>query len=261
MTLISLLIALVLERLRFIPEGWHIDKSARKLDAWLTSQESTQAARSHEVLGPLLLLIPALLLAVILLFGLGALATFFINLAILTLAFGCRNDRDALKRWYLAQERGDTEEQQEASDFIRRDNLSRALGEQLVWLNYRYYFAVIFWFLIFGAPGVLGYAVLRANEQKLPTLMGWVDWLPVRVAGLTFLFVGHFTRAMNEWLTSIGLVQNSQEVLIQLAKAAEDIPQTDEEEPEPQALLGLARRATIFLLAVTALASLFGWLI
>ncbi len=261
MIVLSLFIALMLERLRFTPDGWQLDGTARKFDRWLYEHETFSAARKNDVFGPLVLLIPALLLAVIMLFGIGGLAIFFINVAVLTLALGCRPYRDALKRWYLATEREDKEVQLAASDIILQGNTHISLGQQLVWLNFRYYFSVVFWFVLFGAPGVLGYAILRANEQHVSQLMGWVDWLPVRVAGLMFLLVGHFTRAMHAWLASIGLVQNSQEILLQLAVAAEDVPvDEDDESAEPQAMLGLARRATILLLAAIALATLLGWL-
>ncbi|MCO4321483.1 regulatory signaling modulator protein AmpE [Aliidiomarina quisquiliarum] len=262
MIVLSLFVALMLERLRVSPAGWQLDSTAQQFNDWLYQHDTFSSGRKNEVFGPLVLLIPALLLAVIMLFGVGALATFFINVAMLTLAFGCRPYRDALKRWYLATAREDKETQQEASDFIMQGNGNISLGQQLVWLNFRYYFSVVFWFVLFGAPGVLGYTILRANEHQVGQLMGWVDWLPVRIAGLAFLFVGHFTRAMHAWLASIGLVQNSQEVLLQLAVAAEDITVDEEEKStEPQAMLGLARRATIFLLASVALASLLGWIV
>ncbi|HLV48428.1 MAG TPA: regulatory signaling modulator protein AmpE [Aliidiomarina sp.] len=262
MIVLSLFVALMLERLRITPEGWQLDSTARKFDAWLYEHDTFSSARKNDVFGPLLLLIPALLLAVIMLFGVGGLATFFVNIAVLTLALGCRPYRAALKRWYLATERDDKEVQQEAAAVILQGDSNISLGQQLVWLNFRFYFSVVFWFVLFGAPGVLGYAILRANEKRVPQLISWVDWLPVRVAGLTFLLVGHFTRAMHAWLASIGLVQNSQEVLLQLAVAAEDFTaDEDDESAEPQAMLGLARRATILLLAAIALASLLGWVV
>lgn len=261
MIVLSLFVALMLERLRVTPAGWQLDNTARQFNNWLYEHDTFSSARKNDVFGPLILLIPALLLAVIMLLGVGGLATFFINVAVLTLAFGCRPYSDALKRWYLAIARDDKETQQEAADLIMDGNGNISLGQQLVWLNFRYYFSVVLWFVIFGAPGVLGYTILRANEHHIGQLMGWVDWLPVRVAGLAFLFVGHFTRAMHAWLESIGLVQNSQETLLQLAVAAEDIPADDEKNVEPQAMLGLARRATILLLAVIALATLLGWIV
>lgn len=262
MILLSLFIALVLERLRITPAGWQMDNGARKFDAWLAEHETFQAARQHETFGPLVLLVPALLLAILLLFDVGGLVVFFANIAVLTLAFGCRSYRDALKRWYLATKRDDQDAQQEAAAFLLQGNEAISLGQQLAWLNFRYYFSVIFWFVLFGAPGVLGYALLRANEQRLPRLMFWIDWLPVRMAGLAYLFVGQFTSAAPVWLASIGKVAPSQAVLIELAVAAEHVEQNDDDESkEPQALLGLARRASVLLLVAIALASLLGWIL
>ena len=156
MIVLSLFVALMLERLRVTPAGWQLDSSAQQFNQWLYEHDTFSTARKNEVFGPLVLLIPALLLAVIMLLGVGGLATFFINVAVLTLAFGCRPYREALKRWYLAIARDDKETQQEAADIIMEGNGNITLGQQLVWLNFRYYFSVVLWFLIFGAPGVLG---------------------------------------------------------------------------------------------------------
>ena len=42
---------------------------------------------------------------------------------------------------------------------IVSDELSH--GQRLIWLNFKYYAAVLFWFALFGAFGAIAYAMLR----------------------------------------------------------------------------------------------------
>ena len=40
-------------------------------------------------------------------------------------------------------------------------------GQTLIWLNYRYYIAIMLFFIIFGAPGVVFYRlVITLNEKQ-----------------------------------------------------------------------------------------------
>ncbi|RUO42905.1 hypothetical protein CWE15_05760 [Aliidiomarina taiwanensis] len=262
MIVFSLFIALVLERLRITPEGWQVNDAARRFDTWLSEHETYGKARGHATFGPFLLLLPAFLLAVLMLFNISGFAILLLNILVLTLAFNCRPYREALKRWYLATERDDTESQATARRELLPDDSALSLGQQLVWLNFRYFFAVIVWFILLGAPGVLGYIFLRANAERISRFMGWVDWLPVRIAGVAFLLVGHFSNALQPWLSSLKATPDNQDVLLSLAEAAEAFPgDSEEESAEPQAMLGLARRATIILLVAVAVATLMGWLV
>lgn len=262
MIVFSLFIALMLERLRITPEGWQLNDLARRYDHWLIEHDTYSKAREHSTFGPFLLLIPSLLLAVLMLFTMSGLATLVINLLVLSLAFNCRSYREALKRWYLASERDDKEAQRAAHQELVPENTELRLGQQLVWLNFRYYFAVIVWFLLLGAPGVLGYIFIRANEERVPTIMGWVDWIPVRIAGVAYLLVGHFNHAFQAWLSSFKVTPNNRDILLEMAEAAEAFPSDNQDESaEPQAMLGLARRATIILLVAVAVATLMGWLV
>ncbi|MCC5855774.1 MAG: regulatory signaling modulator protein AmpE [Idiomarina sp.] len=264
MIVLSLFVALVLERLRITPAGWQLDQSARNYDDWLHTQDAIKSYREHDLLGPLMLLTPAVLLAIVLLFGTGSLSDFLINVVVLTLVLGCRPQREALREWLLAVQREDQQAQLDAeATLLPESDNGITLGQQLLWLNFRFYFSVAFWFVLFGAPGVLGYGLLRACAEREPRLMHCVDWLPVRVAGFAYLLVGHFSRGMPAWVRSLSSFHTpAQEELTAIARDAEEVPENAEDvAEEPQAMMALARRSTILLLAAIALATIFGWIV
>ena len=264
MIVISLFIALMLERLRVTPAEWQVDGTAKRFDQWLSDHRTFGAARQHETFGPFLLLLPALLLAILLLLGTGGITTFLVNLLVLTLVIGCRPKREAIREWFLAVQRDDHETQREQEEILLDDGTGKqaSLADHLVWLNFRFYFAVAFWFLLFGAPGALAYGFLRANSERIAPVMDWVDWLPARVAGFAYLMVGNFSKGMPVWLAHLPKFERVRDTLLEIAHAAEEVvPDEDNIAAEPEAMLALARRSTILLLAAIALATLFGWVV
>ena len=84
-------------------------------------------------------------------------------------------------------------------------------------LPYRFFersFVVIFWFCLFGAPMALGYRLLalhgdmqldqsvddnKNNETRMVAKLRWmVEWLPVRLLGITLGLVGHFSKTFSQ---------------------------------------------------------------
>ena len=87
----------------------------------------------------------------------------------------------------------------------------------LLALPYRLFersFVVIFWFFLLGAPMALGYRLLALHgdmqldqendggkdvEARMVAKLRWlVEWLPVRLLGITLGLVGHFSRTFSE---------------------------------------------------------------
>lgn len=264
MIVFSLFLALALERLRVTPAQWELEKSARRFDTWLLGHRTFSSARQHSVFGPFLLFIPALLLALFILAWNEGLMTLVINVLVLTLVVGCRDKRNAIREWFLAVQRGDEETQKTQAEAFLGDGagLDASIGDHILWLNFRFYFAVSLWFIIFGAPGALAYAFLRANADRVGPLMDWADWLPARAAGFSFLLVGNFSKALPVWLEHLPRIEFPRETLLSIAKTAEEIQKDNESIiAEPEAMLALARRSTILLLAAIALATLLGWVV
>lgn len=262
MVVLSLLIALILERLRITSDHWRLEPLVGWWDRWLFEHEKISQWRKHELVGPLLLVSPAILLAIVLLPAQGHLALLIVNVVVLSLAIGCRPQRTALRQFLLAANRGDQESRELHANTLRFvDDDELTLGQQLIWLNFRYYFAVAFWFAIFGAAGVLAYVLLRACADQEQKCLAWVEWIPVRVAGFGFLLVGHFSRGFPVWVKSLNHgIEQPPQVLGAIAQAAEYV---DAEEgdftAEPTAMVNLARRNVILLLVFVAIATLFGW--
>lgn len=114
----------------------------------------------------------------------------------------------------------------------------RELQNALLWINYRYYLAPLFWFVACGPYGPIalaGYAFLRAyqtwlarhntplerSQSGIDALLHWLDWIPVRLAGVAYALIGHGERALPAWFASLGDRRTSQyQVLTRLAQFA-----------------------------------------
>jgi len=135
--------------------------------------------------------------------------------------------------------RGNLEEQVEGyQEDLNRDDLqaayhdaavfnpSREVGKAENWaqlhqeavgsISYRYferYFAVMFWFVLAGAPGALLYRLLilhsdmnldseQEDQHRVQHGLHLMEWLPVRLMGLSLAFVGNFTACLESWRSS-----------------------------------------------------------
>ncbi|WP_127959601.1 beta-lactamase regulator AmpE [Serratia microhaemolytica] len=155
----------------------------------------------------------------------------------------------------------------------------RELQNALLWINYRYYFAPLFWFVLcgsFGAVALAGYAFLRAYQTWLARhcsplqraqsgvdfLLRWLDWIPVRLAGVAYALLGHGERALPAWFASLIDRHTSPyrvlTCLAQLSLARE--PHIDAVET-PRAAVLLARKVTLFAVVAIALLTIYGALV
>lgn len=155
----------------------------------------------------------------------------------------------------------------------------RALQNALLWINFRYYLAPIFWFVVCGTYGPIalaGYACLRAyqtwlarhltpldrSHSGIDLLLNWLDWLPVRVAGVGYALLGHGEKALPAWFASLGdRHSSSYQVLTRLAQfsLARD-PHSDPLQT-PRAAVALASQVTVTLVVVVALLTIYGMLL
>lgn len=89
----------------------------------------------------------------------------------------------------------------------------RELQNALLWNNFRFYLAPLFWLIVGGAWGpvtLVGYAFLRAWQswlaryqtphQRLQSgidaILHVLDWIPVRLAGVVYALLGHGEKAL-----------------------------------------------------------------
>ena len=200
------------------------------------------------------------------------LVTFVVTLFVLFVSVGSSSLRDAFKCYLQAAERGDLQ----ACDMYARelglpDHSPQTFAGHLVWLNYQRYAAPIFFFIVFSVFGVIAYGTLRvfngyAQKHALgiqnttQKILQVVEWVPVRLATIGFLIVGHFSRALPVWL-SLCFDTNTcaKDVMTKVAIAAEDVQfSPDDLVTEAITLLSLAKRNILFILSIVAILTLLG---
>lgn len=321
MVIFSLLIAILIDRAMRARGHWQLQPISTTWHRYFHRFTAQQSWAQVPVVTPVLWILPALLLGLLVFLQGSALLTLIVNVLVLLVCLGCGPKRD-LVRAYLAKAQhnriSECESFKRQLDAMHPELAGQSMGAHLVWLNFRYYFAVAFWFIAFGAVGALSYALLREfvvnhyadrgaqadaaetniaeansaetkSETKSETkdeagaeqasdntdhaaqveqsqlfarILYTLEWPAARVAGFAYLLVGHFSRALPVWLKGLGNVtQPHHEYLVAIARRAEDGCDNETEmTEEPSAMLTLAKRSMMLLLAATALATLLGWL-
>ena len=155
----------------------------------------------------------------------------------------------------------------------------RELQNALLWNNFRFYLAPLFWLIVGGPWGpvtLVGYAFLRAWQswlaryqtphQRLQSgidaILHVLDWIPVRLAGVVYALLGHGEKALPAWLASLADLHTSQyQVLTRLAQfSLAREPHTDKVET-PKAAVSLAKKTSFVVVVVIALLTIYGALV
>lgn len=155
----------------------------------------------------------------------------------------------------------------------------RELQNALLWINYRFYLAPLFWFVVGGTWGpmaLMGYAFLRAWQSWLARyqtphhrvqsgidlILHVVDWIPVRLVGVVYALIGHGEKALPAWFASLGDRHSSQyQVLTTLAQySLAREPHVDKVET-PKAAVSMAKKTSYAVVVVMALLTIYGTLL
>lgn len=302
MSLLSLLIALAVDR-TFSAKVWQFNFYYQYYQH-LFSQNFT--ARQGVAANFAFILLPVIATYFLIEFLDNALLQLILSTLILIVCFGCTVTRKSYKEYLHAAFRGEnTTTEMHHQQLLTDKNLPQmGFGQALIWLNYRYYIAIMLYFVVFGAAGAVFYRLLttvieqqkvektgssiencgdpmqqtvaQENEphdsQKTPDfhrgcqnhhdVLFWLDWLPVRIATLGYMFVGHFSKALPVWLES--LLDNKKpthRVLIDVAEKSEDVMVNEEDcTAEPCLLVRLAKRNVLLVFAVISVLTLAGLL-
>ena len=135
-------------------------------------------------------------------------------------------------------------------------------------------FSIIFWFAILGWFGTVLYFVVMtlirvlsqsSGENKqlslLVQLQALLDWVPVRLLGLTFALVGSFSTVIKSWVASLTTRLDKIDALItEWGEIAIEKPQIELVKQEMSAVISLLDRALLVWLVVIALVSIGMWL-
>lgn len=223
---------------------------------------------------------------------------FLLSTFVLIVCFGCFNTRDRYKQYLMSAFRGELTTCEMHHEQLKQDkNLNNmGFGQILVWLNYRYFIAIMIFFILFGATGALFYRLLttvierglhaenleneinNAEEGEelviTPTLIvgdkkldkffkkiiNVIDWILVRIVALGYMFVGHFSKALPVWVEHIVSFDKSpKRVLIEVAEKSEDfMVDTEDCTAEPCLLVRLAKRTSLLCLSVLSILILTG---
>ena len=155
----------------------------------------------------------------------------------------------------------------------------RELQNALLWINFRFYLAPLFWFVVGGPYGpvlLVGYAFLRAWQSWLAryqtprhrlqsgidAILHVVDWIPVRLVGVVYALIGHGEKALPAWFASLGDRHSSQyQVLSRLAQfSLAREPHMDKVET-PKAAVSMAKKASYVVVVIMALLTIYGALL
>jgi len=280
MRFLVVVIAILLERTSDSLQYLQSDNWVRRWDAAL--EKMPALTKSSGVRLVVFLAVPVILMLLVVflltdrLFGLPLL---LINLLVLLYSFG-RGDLDhQVETYTTALLRGDEQAAfHDAAVFNTHEEEGQAVDwqdfhrETLQSLTYRFFerdMAAIFWFLLVGAPGALLYRLLVLKEENGPELAGrWLwglEWVPVRLAGMTFALVGNFAGCLDGLRQCIVDFEcSSGEVLRLCVEGALGESTSDEtrmapseEALEVSTIQKLFNRALVFWVCVVAVLELF----
>ena|SRR3990167_632388 len=115
--------------------------------------------------------------------------------------------------------------------FLKQTSATQTSSSDLFLKSYQNIFAFLFWYFLFGPGGLIVYVVIAAlskhviHQKYFVIAQGILDWIPVRLVGLSFALAGNFSVAFKEWMRTLfhGITdcQNQVVVLGKLAMSEE----------------------------------------
>lgn len=167
MSLLSLLIALAAEK-SLSSSLWRFDYYYQKYASLLQQNKNPSTFKGSTLNYTLFLLLPVAVTYGILSFVGDGLLHFIISTLILIVCFGCLTTRHSYKQYLHAAFRGEeTTSKMFHQQLLQDKNLPpMGFGQALIWLNYRYYIAIMLFFTLFGAAGVVFYRLLTTLIEQ-----------------------------------------------------------------------------------------------
>ncbi len=284
MTLFTLLLVFICERLFKLGQHWQLD---HRLEALF------RRVKHFSLWHTLLMTVVAMLVVGLCLRGLYGL---FFNVPLLifwillgVLCIGAGQVRLHYHAYLQAASRDDSSAREAMASELtlihgvphdcNETEFLRELQNALLWINFRFYLAPLFWFVVGGSWGpvtLVGYAFLRAWQSWLArhhtphqrqlsgidAVLHVLDWVPVRLAGVAYALLGHGEKALPAWFSSLTDGHTSQyQVLTNLAQfsLARD-PHTDKIQT-PKAAVSMAKKCSFAIVVVVALLTIYGTLV
>lgn len=233
MSLVSLIVALILEQWRPLADRRHLFGPLARYASFLESQFNA-GETGRGTAAWMLAVIPAVLGAWLIYWlaahagPLGPLAALAVNVAALYITMGFRQFSHAFTAIHLALKEDDLPRaRQLLSDWLgrncgdlTREEVARLTVEAALAASHRHVFGVAFWFVVLPGPsGAILYRLAmflarrwgEADPAQSPELLRFgkfardafalLDWLPVRITATAFAVVGDFEDAVYCWRT------------------------------------------------------------
>lgn len=159
--------------------------------------------------------------------------------------------------------------------FLQEKESASISIDKLFLSSYQTCFAILFWYFVFGPIGLVLYvtvAGLYAQLQPLshdhPNLLKYaylslavLDWVPVRLLGLSFGLMGHFGAVFQTWLFALGQgIHEDQQYILEWGHAALSFDQSSvNDQPTTKEVITFLTRVLFVWLVVMALVSLGFW--
>ncbi|AZQ13097.1 beta-lactamase regulator AmpE [Shewanella khirikhana] len=291
MALFSLLMAILAERLKLLPESWQFDSLQTWLHQRLFGGDDFYSGKVSEFKVLAALLLPALLvyLAISLVEGMvWGLVSLAVWVLVAMVCFSHQEQRSAFKRYIQAACRGDIQacyrhaaelDCSSCLEAVSADELGLKVGQSVAWINYRFYGAVALYLIVLGPVAAVLYCTVRfydvrqkAQQQttaefKLPyvdAILTVLDWLPSRLFAFGYVLTGHFHSAFSRWQKlAFNASSSARQIITETATEAETIPAPSAAPVCLQptlVLLGLSKRNFVLLLALASLLTIFGFI-
>lgn len=280
MALFSLLVAILVERLKLLPAAWQAD---RLLQSYQSTFFGDKAALTAPMLA-LALILPALgvyLLSWVAagLFWGGLSLALWVLVAIICLNH--QQQRGIFKKYMQAVCRADVQacyhyaaalDCNECLDAVSEADLGAKVGQSVAWINYRYYGAVAFFLIFFGPVGAMLYCTVRfyaeddackaSNLPLVGDVMAVLDWLPSRLFAFGYALCGQFSEGLVAWRSrALSVNTRARTIVVETASAAQPVAEQSTAAICVQstlALLVLSKRNVTLIVAVLALLTIFG---
>ncbi len=239
MIFLSILIALVLERVTPQFVDFRQNRWLRDYGQWMVSVLHVE--RFGAWMGLAALIFPLVVLISIVtglfenaLFGLFELA---FNTIVIFFCLGPKELDSQVDRYLDAIEVGGSQQRFTLASQFTHQAPSMDLPAQVVQVCKAIYveantrvFAVLFWFMVLGPVAAIIYRVLEQFlntnyldkslvpvKQVIKTVVGWIDWLPVRITLFSYMVSGNFEEALQTYrqgtVAAVDMVEQNVELL------------------------------------------------
>lgn len=167
MSLLSLLIALAAEK-SLSSSFWRFDHYYQKYVNFYQHSILLPKLKGSTLSYTLFLLLPVTIIYVILSLVGDGLLHFILSTLVLIICFGCFTTRSSYKQYLQAANQDEeTTSKLHHLQLLQDKNLPPiGFGQALIWLNYRYYIAIMLFFTFFGATGVVFYRLLTTVIEQ-----------------------------------------------------------------------------------------------